>query len=168
MEFVAGEAITKFTSRENLPTAAKPIHRITDFHLPCMPDFSWEKGNMPVPDANLREAAIIFRKFLSPNALWLGDNLRNQASALYGREKYAKAIEKAEEALKIYAESFGTHHANYPTVLIVKGLSLTKIGQPVAGGKILREALPIRRETLPPEHFWTALAKGALGENLII
>ena len=31
---------------------------------------------------------------------------------------------------------------------------------------VLREALRIRRESLPKSHFWVALAQGALGECL--
>lgn len=34
------------------------------------------------------------------------------------------------------------------------------------GEACLREALALRLEALPPEHFFTALARGALGEGL--
>lgn len=69
--------------------------------------------------------------------------------------------------MKIYEESFGTHYDHYPTALIVKGLTLTKTGQPREGEKILREAVRLRTKSLPKEHFWVAMANSALGENLI-
>ncbi|MGI8786192.1 MAG: protein kinase domain-containing protein [Pyrinomonadaceae bacterium] len=138
------------------------------FALNILGGFLTENGDFAEADTKLREAEIIFRKLLSPNALWLGDNLRNQASSLYHQGKYAEAIKNSETALEIYEESFGKNYDNYPTALITKGLSLTKTGQLNEGEKILREAVRIRTETLPPEHFWTALAKSALGENLMM
>lgn len=80
--------------------------------------------------------------------------------------KIYRDLAKADEALKIYEESFGKHYDQYPTVLIVKGLALSKNGKLAEGETILHQAVQIRAETLPPEHFWTALAKSALGENL--
>ncbi|MEP6686482.1 MAG: tetratricopeptide repeat protein, partial [Verrucomicrobiota bacterium] len=60
------------------------------------------------------------------------------------------------------------HYDNYPTALIIRGLSLTKTGQPNEGEKILREAVKIRTDSLPKEHYWVALANSALGECLTI
>src|SRR5437660_5319423 len=105
---------------------------------------------------------------MSPAALWLGDNLRKQAVSLYGQEKYAEALSHAMETLNIYRETFGTHYDQYPTALIVQGLSLTKTGQPKEGEKLLREAVKLRNESLPKGHYWIALANGALGECLMI
>jgi hypothetical protein len=52
------------------------------------------------------------------------------------------------------------------TVLIIKGLIPDKTGRAQEGERILREALKLRVESLPREHFWVAVAKGALGECL--
>jgi len=138
------------------------------FALTVYGGFLTEKGDYSNADASLHEAETIFRKLLSPNALWLGDNLRNQAVSLYGQGKYAEALERTYETLKIYDEGFGKHYDHYPTALIVKGLSLAKTGQTGEGEKILREAVKIRTESLPKEHFWVALANSALGECLTI
>ncbi|HEY0428432.1 MAG TPA: serine/threonine-protein kinase [Pyrinomonadaceae bacterium] len=138
------------------------------FSLTILGGFLTEKGNFNEADAYLKEAETLFRRFLSPTNLWLGDNLRNQAISLYGQARFSEAIGKADETLKIYEESFGTHYDHYPTALIIKGLSLTKTGQTVEGEKLLREAVKIRTESLPKGHFWTALANSALGECLTI
>jgi hypothetical protein len=49
-----------------------------------------------------------------------------------------------------------------------QGLILAKTGQAKEGEKILREAVKIRTESLPKEHYWVALANSALGECLTI
>ncbi len=138
------------------------------FSLTVLGGFLAEKGDFKEADAHLKEAETIFRRLLSPSALWLGDNLLNQATSLYNQEKFAESLAKADEALKIYEESFGRHYDHYPTALIVKGLTLTKTGQPKEGEKILREAVRLRAASLPKKHFWVAMANSALGENLII
>ncbi|MBK8467516.1 MAG: serine/threonine protein kinase [Chloracidobacterium sp.] len=138
------------------------------FSLTVLGGFLTDKGDYDEADKDLKDAETIFRGLLSPSTLWLGDNLRNQSISLYEQGKYTEAMDKAEEALKIYNESFGKHYDNYPTTLIVKGLILTKTGQLQEGEKILREAVQLRTESLPNEHFWVALADRALGENLMI
>jgi len=47
-------------------------------------------------------------------------------------------------------------------------LILAKTGKPKEGERILREAVRIRTESLPKEHFWVAMANNALGECLTI
>jgi eukaryotic-like serine/threonine-protein kinase len=136
------------------------------FALTILGGFLAEKGNFAEADANLHEAETIFRKLLRASNLWLGDNLRNQALSFYEQGRYAESLSKVTETLKIYRESFGPHYDNYPTALIINGLILTKTSQPQEGEKILREALRIRLESLPKNHFWVALAQGALGECL--
>jgi eukaryotic-like serine/threonine-protein kinase len=69
-------------------------------------------------------------------------------------------------AVDLYRQNFGTQYDNYPTALIIRGLNLTKTGQPNEGETILREAVKMRTDSLPKEHFWVALANGALGECL--
>jgi tetratricopeptide (TPR) repeat protein len=96
----------------------------------------------------------------------LGDNLRNQAICLYRQSKFAEAQSKVDETLKIYQESFGVHYDNYPTALITEGLILNKTGKSKEGEVILREAVKLRTDSLPGEHYWVAVANGALGECL--
>ncbi len=127
-----------------------------------------EEHNFEEADKCLRDADAIFRTYLSSTNLWVGDNVRNQAASLYGQGQYSDAIVKADEALKLYEGSFGKHYDNYPTALIAKGLSLTKMGHSGEGEKNLREAVELRTEMLAPTHYWVALAKSALGECLAI
>ncbi len=136
------------------------------FSLTVLGGFLAEKGEFGEADADLQEAEIIFRHLNSPNSLWLGDNLRNQAISLYGEGKLTESIAKGDETLKIYETSFGKNYDNYPTALIFKGLSLAKTGNIEAGEKLLREAVEIRKATLPKDHYWVALAISALGECL--
>jgi len=138
------------------------------FALTILGGFLTEEGNFVEADAALREAEAIFRQRLHPAHLWLGDNLRNQALSLYQQSKYAEALNKVTEALSIYRESFGPYYDQYPTALIIQGLILAKTGKAKEGERILREAARIRTESLPKEHFWVALANGALGECLTI
>src|SRR5439155_6240616 len=57
---------------------------------------------------------------------------------------------------------------HYPTALIVHGLILTKTSQPREGEKILREAVRIRVQSLPADHYWVAMANSSLGECFTI
>jgi serine/threonine protein kinase len=135
------------------------------FSLTVLGGFLTENRQFAEADAALREADTIFRKLLSPSHLWLADNLRNQAALLYDENRFAESLEKVTKSLDLY-RNFGTHYDNYPTALIIRGLSLTKTGQPEEGEAILREAVKVRTDSLPKEHFWVALANGALGECL--
>ena len=156
----AREAVEEFRQRGDTDSPSY------GFSLTILGGFLSEKGDNADADTNLKDAEAIYRRLLSPETLWLGDNLRNQAISLCQEGKYAEAMEKAHETLKIYDASFGKHYDNYPTTLIVKGLILTKTGQTKEGEKILREAVKLRTESLPKEHFWVAIAKSALGECL--
>jgi serine/threonine-protein kinase len=158
----AREAVAEYRQREETGTPN------FGFALTVLGGFLTEKGNFAEADANLREAETIFRKLLDASSLWLGDNLRNQAISYYQQGRYAESLGKVTETLKIYRESFGTYYDNYPTALIIQGLSQAKTGQPQEGETILREAVKIRTESLPNEHYWVALANSALGECLTI
>ncbi len=158
----AREAVEEFKKRGEIDS---PNYA---FSLTVYGGFLSEKGEFAEADKVLREAEIIFRKFLSPSNLWLGDNLRNQAISLYNQGKYPEAIEKADMTLKMYEESFGKHYDHYPTALMIKGLSLAKSGQTNEGERLLREAFELRRNSLPKEHFWVAIAMSALGEGLTL
>jgi serine/threonine protein kinase/Tfp pilus assembly protein PilF len=136
------------------------------FSLTVLGGFLTDKGDVAEAEAVLREGEAIFRKLLSPSHLWLGDNLRNQAICFYRQNKFAEAQSKADESLKIYLESFGVHYDNYPTALITRGLILNKTGKSKEGEIILREAVKLRTDSLPKEHFWVAVANSALGECL--
>jgi serine/threonine protein kinase len=135
------------------------------FSLTVLGGFLTDNRQFPEAEAALSEAEAIFRELLSPSHLWLADNLRNQAALLYEEGRFAQSLESVTNALDLY-RNFGTHYDNYPTALIIRGLNLTKTDRPTEGETTLREAVKIRTESLPKEHFWVALANGALGECL--
>ncbi|MBK8465910.1 MAG: protein kinase [Chloracidobacterium sp.] len=136
------------------------------FSLNVLGGFLTENGEYAEADEDLKKAETIFQKYISPTSLWFGDNFRNQATSLYFQNRFDEAVGKADAALKNYEEGFGKHYDNYPTALIIKGLSLTKSGHSGEGERILREALKLRTETLAAGHYWVAAAQGALGECL--
>ena len=138
------------------------------FSLTVLGGFLTDNRQFAEAGAALREAEAIFHKLLSPSHLWLADNLRNQAALLYEEGRFTESLEKVTRALDLYGQNFGTHYDNYPTALIIRGLSLTKTGQPNDGETILREAVKMRTDSLPKEHFWVAQANDALGEYLTI
>jgi len=137
------------------------------FSLTILGGFLTDKGNYVEADTCLRDGETIFRRLLQPTHLWLGDVLRNEAISFYRQERFEEADIKVNEAIKIYLESFGEHYDNYPTALIVKGLIFTKTGRGREGESILRQAVKLRTDSLPADHFWVSIAKGALGECLV-
>jgi len=66
-----------------------------------------------------------------------------------------------------YAKNLSPKYISYATALTIKGLIDNKLALHTEAVEILREALRLRIENLPPEHFMTALTKGALGEVLL-
>jgi hypothetical protein len=139
---------------------------ILGFSLTILGGFLSDKANFAEADTALHEAETIFRKQQQPSSLGLGDDLRNQAISFYRQDRFAEAQTKVDETLEIYLEDFGAHYDNYPTALITKGLILTKTGKAKEGETILREAVKLRTESLPKDHFWVAVANDALGECL--
>jgi tetratricopeptide (TPR) repeat protein len=156
----AREAVDEF--RRNEQTGLPDF----GFSLTVLGGFLSDEGDFVAADASLHEAETIFRKLLRPSHLWLGDNLRNQALSFYRQGPFPEAQIKVVEALQIYRESFGVHYDNYPTALIIQALILNKTGKSQAGETILRQAVKLRTEALPPGHFWIAIANSALGECL--
>jgi eukaryotic-like serine/threonine-protein kinase len=136
------------------------------FSLTILGGLLTEQGDFAGANTNLAQGEAILRKRQGAAALWLGDNLRNQAISFYRQARYTLAAGRVAEAKRIYLESYGPSYDNYPTVLIVEGLILNETGKSAEGEIVLREALRIRLESLPKSHFWVALAQGALGECL--
>jgi len=137
------------------------------FLLTIYGGFLTEEGRYAEADSALMEADRILRQLISPTSLWIGDNVRNQAALLYNQGKWKEALAKAAEALRIYRKRFGTHYDNYPTALMIQGLSLSRLGRAAEAEKALREAVMLRMELLPRGHFFTALAQSALWECLL-
>ncbi len=138
------------------------------FSLTVLGGFLTDEHDYATADRDLRDAESIFARYQSPTSLWFGDNFRNQAISLYFQGRYAEAVVKASAAQKVYEESFGKHYDQYPTVLIYKGLSLVRTGHADEGEQLVRQAYEIRKNSMPPEHFWRAVAESALGECLLL
>ncbi len=127
--------------------------------------FLTEAQHFAEADSALAQGEKILQN-MAPGNLWLGDNLRNQAISLYRQNRFAEAQRRNGEALAIYRKNFGPHYDQYPTALITQGLIQNALGQPKEAERILREAVKLRLEFLPPHHFWVAEAHAALGECL--
>lgn len=136
------------------------------FTLTIFGGFLSDAGAHAEADDALAQAEKIFRATLHPTHLWLGDNLRNSAISFYRQARYDEALSHVQEARRIYEESFGRHYDHYPTCLIIEGLCLTKRHQFDRAEELLRQAVQLRRDTLPPNHPWIAIAESALGECL--
>lgn len=136
------------------------------FSLTIFGGFLAEKGHFAEADASLQEAEAIFRRLVPPGSLWVGDNYRQQANSLLLQGRFALAQTRADQAIKIY-QAFGKHYDQYPTALIIKGLALTKQGHAAEAEPLLREALKVRTDSLPKDHFWVAIANSAWGEWLV-
>jgi serine/threonine protein kinase len=137
------------------------------FALTVLGGFLTDKANFAEADASLLEAEKTLRQLQSSSSLWLGDDLRNQAISFFQQGRYAESQDKLAETEKIYLDSFGPTYDQYPTVLIFKGLILDRSGKSKEGEVLLRQAVKLRTDSLPKEHFWVAIANSALGECLI-
>ena len=136
------------------------------FILTVYGGFLTEEERYAEADSTLEKAHRIFHRLLPRMDLWTGDNVRNQAALLYRQGRYDEALPKAEEAMAIYQASFGLHYDNYPTALIIRGLSLYRLGRTSEAERALREAVKLREGSMPRGHYFTALARSALGECL--
>ena len=162
---------------EAVSTAQEAVESARAAHLAETPAFGFcltilggflaDEGKLDDAGKILQEGEHLLRRFLEPSHLWLGDNLRNQSLSLYKMDRLPDALAKADECIRIYREGFGPHYDQYPTALVARGLILAKGGQVEEGEAVLREALKLRRDSLPPQHFWVAQAEGALGECLL-
>jgi hypothetical protein len=156
----AREAVSEYrqTGRTNTPDFG--------FALTILGGFLTDKADFAEADRSLTEAEKLLRQLQTSSSLWLGDNLRNQAISLYQQGRYAAAQTKLAETEKIYLDSFGPTYDQYPTVLIFEGLILDKSGKSKEGEALLRQAVRLRTDSLPKDHYWVAIAHSALGECL--
>ncbi|MEO6872651.1 MAG: serine/threonine-protein kinase [Chthoniobacterales bacterium] len=136
------------------------------FSLTVLGGFLTDDNRLAEADKVLAKGEAIFRRFLEPSHLWLGDNFRNQGIAFYKEKRYREAEEKVDECLRIYRAGFNSHYDQYPTALIIRGLILSRTERMNEGERVLRDALKMRTDSLPPQHYWVAQAKGALGDCL--
>ncbi len=126
-----------------------------------------EIGELNDAKANLTEAEVIYRKLYGPDYRELYDNVRLQSQVAYLLGDYPNAHEKIAAVLGNYQKNTTSKYISFATALTIKGLILNKLGKRDEAETVIKEALRLRTENLPPEHFFTALTKGALGEVLL-
>ncbi len=117
-------------------------------------------------DSVLLNAERIYRRYLTPSHLRIGDNLLWQATSLYDQRMYAGAEAKVADALKIYRFNAGVNYYSYPDALGLQGLLWGKTGKPIEAEKNIRTALAIRETSLVQGCWMIAQTRGQLGEHL--
>jgi tetratricopeptide (TPR) repeat protein len=135
--------------------------------LTLMGSILMENGDLADAEANLVEGEGIYRKLYGPEYLAIYDNIRLQAQVAYLNGDYQSAKKKIDLALDNYRKNSIPKNISFATALTIKGLVLNKLGKRADAESQLREAIRLRSENLPPDHFMTALTKGALGEVLL-
>jgi tetratricopeptide (TPR) repeat protein len=134
--------------------------------LTLMGSVLMENGDLADAEANLIEGEGLYRKLYGPEYLAIYDNIRLQAQVAYLNGDYQSAKKKIDLALDNYRKNSSPKNISFATALTIKGLVLNKLGKPAEAEKLLREAVRLRSESLPPDHFMTAFTRGALGECL--
>jgi tetratricopeptide (TPR) repeat protein/predicted Ser/Thr protein kinase len=148
--------------RERSPTATPELCAT----LTGLGSFLVETGDTTEAIEHLQEAEAGYRRLYDQSNLQLGDNLRLQAQAFYLAGNYPTAESKIDEALKIYRAGAKPQYVNFATALMVQGFIYGRTDRPAAAEELFRNAVTLRSENLPPEHFLRAVADGALGEFL--
>ncbi len=135
--------------------------------LTLMGSILMENGELADAEANLVEGEGIYRKLYGPEYLAIYDNIRLQAQVAYLNGDYQSAKKKIDLALDNYRKNSSPKNIGFATALTIKGLVLNKLGKAAEAENLLREAVRLRTENLPPDHFMTAITNGALGEVLL-
>lgn len=165
----------RFTEAKNLQKEALARARRSEakdnpalpLALTLMGSILTETGEVDEAEKVLDEGESIYRKLFGPEYLGIYDNIRVQAQVAYLQGDYKTAKSKVDLALEKYRKNSIPKNISFATALTLQGLIENKIGRPDEAEKILREALKIRLENLSPDHFMTALTKGALGDVLL-
>jgi serine/threonine protein kinase len=134
--------------------------------LTLMGSILMENGELNDAGANLVEGEGIYRKLYGPEYLAIYDNIRLQAQVAYLNGDFRSGEIKIDLALDNYRKNSSPKNISFATALTIKGLIMNKLGKPAEAESLFREAVRVRSENLPPDHFMTALTKGALGEFL--
>jgi tetratricopeptide (TPR) repeat protein len=137
------------------------------FALTVHGGFLTESGELTLAGEQLSKAEALLRERLGAQHLWLGDALRNLGLLQLKNGQFEAAMIAATEAQAIYERGFGQRYDHYPTVLLIQAQIHAARGQPAAAEALFRRALAIRRESLPPGHYFIALAELAYAEFLL-
>ncbi len=135
--------------------------------LTLMGSIRMESGDNDEARSDLLEAETLYRKLFGPDSLPIYDNLRLQAQVSYQKGEYGVALDQIDSVIAAYDKNANPKYISYATALTTKGLILNKLTRRDEAEAILRNALRLRQENLPADHFMTALTKGALGEVLL-
>lgn len=137
------------------------------FALTVHGGFLTESGELTLAGERLSKAEALLRARLGAQHLWLGDALRNLGALRLKNGQLDAAMSAASEARAIYERGFGPRYDHYPTVLLIQAQIHSRQGQPAAAEPLFQRALAIRRESLPPAHYFIALAELAYAEFLL-
>jgi serine/threonine-protein kinase len=137
------------------------------FALTVLGGFLSESGELAEAEKLLAEAERILRLQLGKDTLWIGDNLRNQALLALLLERPTQALQQAQEARRIYDASFGETYDHYPTVLLAEAGARARLGEVTQAEALYQRALALRRQLLPAEHYFTAMAQLRYAEFLV-
>ncbi len=80
------------------------------------------------------------------------EKLHNEAISLFEQEQYSEALKRAQEALKVGREAFGTDHPNIADNLYNMGLFHYYLEQYTDAEAFYKQALEIWEKILEPEH----------------
>jgi serine/threonine-protein kinase len=125
-----------------------------------------EQGQYPEAGTHLRQAEALYRRLYDANYVGTHDNLRLQAQLSYLEGRLAEGEAQIDRVLGNYRQYSSPQYISFATALTVKGLLLNAQGRSAEAERVLRVAVRLRSENLPPNHFMSALTTGALGEVL--
>jgi len=125
-----------------------------------------EQGQYPEAGTHLRQAEALYRRLYDANYVGTHDNLRLQAQLSYLEGRLVEGEAQIDRVLGNYRQYSSPQYISFATALTVKGLLLNAQGRSAEAERVLRVAVRLRSENLPPNHFMSALTTGALGEVL--
>jgi serine/threonine protein kinase/tetratricopeptide (TPR) repeat protein len=126
------------------------------------------RGDRAGADQALTEALRIRRKLLPPDHARVAQSIGNLAVFYAGNAEYARAKPLLREAVALEEKSIGPDHPDHAVTLTNLGsLLMLEGGADAEAEGLLRRALAIRREKLPPGDSRTAYTQALLGRSLL-
>ncbi len=126
------------------------------------------RADRPGAELALIEALRIRRKLLPPDHARVAQSIGNLAVFYGGNAEYARAEPLFREAVALEEKSIGADHPDHAVTLTnLASLLMLKGGADAEAEGLLRTALAIRREKLPPGDSRTAYAQAMLGRSLL-
>jgi serine/threonine-protein kinase len=125
------------------------------------------KGSYAEAETNLRQSLAIYREVTGDDNVNTATIGRDIARVHFLQGNYASAEVEYRQSLRTLSHFYGAQHPLLLGVKAALGVTLSRLGQPAEGEVLVREALELRRKTLPKDNFLIPLTESALGECLI-